>query len=73
MKKIVVLAVTCLALAGCGTDVEPGAESIDAVFGLQTVSLDDGSTVECITYKTDDAGSLSGLECDWSTRTGGAR
>ena len=71
MKKIVVLCVTCLALAGCGTDVEPGAESINDVFRLQTVSLDDGSTVECISYKV--GGTLSGVECDWSTRTGGVR
>lgn len=61
-KKILVLGAGVLLLAGCGTNAgDP--ENHYGNFRTGAVTLDDGRTVECVTWKAFEAG---GMSCDWA-------
>ncbi|UGS26354.1 hypothetical protein K8F61_17265 [Microbacterium resistens] len=66
MSPLVVLALGGLVLSGCASG---GSPAVDGDAGQRssklyerTISLTDGRTVTCITYRSGYAG---GLSCDW--------
>jgi len=69
-RRLAALAIAVLALTGCGAQPSTGttrqsnehAEDIS----IQTVTLPDGKTVDCIVFSDYKRG--GGLECDWDRR-----
>ena len=64
MKRIIIVAVAALALAGC-SKAPDSATNIGEGFSETTVLLEDGRTVTCILYQDFDAYGVQ-LSCDWA-------
>lgn len=59
----VALSVLLAALAGCATDGSELSRSTDTL-RQESITLDDGRTVQCVIYS---AGYKGGLSCDWDS------